>query len=52
VKFRFTGKAETHPVAGDDAKQAALFTQQSLLPELAFDHALIISDYFKAKELY
>ncbi len=44
----FTGKAETHPVAGDDAKQAALFTQQNL-PELVFDHDRIISDYFKAK---
>lgn len=47
----FTGKAEAHPVAGDDARQAALFTQQTL-PELVFDHALIVSDYFKAKELY
>ena len=45
----FTGRAEKQPVAGDDAKQAALFTQQNL-PMLVFDHAQIINDYFKAKE--
>ncbi len=44
----FTGKADGQPVAGDDAKRAALFTQQSL-PELVFDHTRIITDYFKAK---
>ena len=44
----FTGTAEGQPVAGDDAKRVALFNQQAL-PELAFDHALIIDDYFKDK---
>ena len=42
----FTSKAEGLPVAGDDARQAKLFTQQNL-PELAFDHAQILSDYFE-----
>ena len=45
----FTGTAEGQPVAGDDAKRVALFNQQAL-PELAFDHALIIDDYFKDKQ--
>ena len=44
----FTGKAKGLPTAGDDAGQARLFNRQNL-PELAFDHAQILSDYFEAK---
>ena len=44
----FTAMATEQPVAGDDAKRAALFTQQNL-PGLVFDHALIIADYYEAK---
>lgn len=47
VSTVFTGKAEGQPVAGDDARQARLFTRQNL-PELAFDHGQILSDYFEA----
>ncbi|MBW1636141.1 MAG: NUDIX hydrolase [Deltaproteobacteria bacterium] len=43
----FIAKAEGKPTAGDDAVRAGLFKQQNL-PELAFDHAQILSDYFKA----
>jgi len=44
----FIGRAEGNPVAGDDAGKAALF-RSDCLPELAFDHAEILSDYFRLK---
>lgn len=42
----FIGRAEGEPVAGDDAGKAALFDANNL-PELAFDHARILADYFR-----
>ncbi|PID77151.1 MAG: NUDIX hydrolase [Deltaproteobacteria bacterium] len=45
----FIAKAEGLPVAGDDAKSAALFSGGSL-PELVFDHHEIISDYYKFRQ--
>lgn len=44
----FIGTARGEPVAGDDAGRADLFNEESL-PELAFDHAQILADYFQAK---
>ena len=44
----YIGTAEGAPVAGDDAGHAGLFTQASL-PQLAFDHARILADYFTMK---
>jgi len=44
----FTGKAKGEPVAGDDAGEAGLFSRDDL-PELAFDHAEILSDYFSGR---
>jgi len=41
----FTGKAKGTPQAGDDAKDAALFSEESL-PPLVFDHEKIVADYF------
>jgi len=41
----FIGKAEGVPQAGDDAKNAALFSENSL-PPLVFDHKKIVADYF------
>jgi 8-oxo-dGTP diphosphatase len=43
----FTGDASGTPVAGDDAGEIGLFTKDKL-PELAFDHARILADYFKS----
>ncbi|MCF8055313.1 MAG: NUDIX hydrolase [Desulfocapsa sp.] len=45
----FIAQADAQPIAGDDAAEAKLFTEETL-PELAFDHDRIISDYFIFKE--
>ena len=47
----FIAQADSQPVAGDDAAEAELFTEENL-PELAFDHGRIVADYFiyKAKK--
>ncbi|MEN8200495.1 MAG: NUDIX hydrolase [Thermodesulfobacteriota bacterium] len=44
----FIGQAEKEPVAGDDAANAELFTEDNL-PPLAFDHGRIVADYFAFK---
>ncbi len=41
----FIAQADSHPIAGDDAAEAELFTEKTL-PELAFDHGRIVADYF------
>lgn len=41
----FIGQSEGIPRGGDDAARAELFIQDNL-PELAFDHGRILSDYF------
>lgn len=45
----YIGQAEGIPVAADDAKNVALFTSENL-PDLVFDHAKILSDYFHHKQ--
>lgn len=45
----FIGKADGAPSAGDDAARAQLFTKDNL-PNLAFDHAKILADYFKSRK--
>jgi len=47
----FTARAMGIPVAGDDAGQAAIFTQDTL-PLLAFDHGAILSDYFASRKSF
>jgi 8-oxo-dGTP diphosphatase len=44
----FIATAVGIPVGADDARQAQIFTKESL-PELAFDHAQILHDYFHKK---
>lgn len=46
----FIATAGGKPEAGDDAGKAELFTEENL-PNLAFDHAKILSDYFAVKKL-
>lgn len=45
----FTARADSAPQAGDDAAEAALFSEDNL-PELVFDHARILGDYYTAKK--
>jgi 8-oxo-dGTP diphosphatase len=44
----FIAQAAEEPIAGDDAAEAELFTEEKL-PALAFDHGRIIADYFTFK---
>jgi 8-oxo-dGTP diphosphatase len=44
----FIATADGSPRAGDDAAKADIFAQQNL-PRLAFDHAKILTDYFRYK---
>jgi len=44
----FIGEANGRPIAGDDAGEVGLFGRETL-PELAFDHAQILTDYFSDK---
>ncbi|MDD3814580.1 MAG: NUDIX hydrolase [Desulfocapsaceae bacterium] len=46
----FIGQAQHQPQAGDDAAEAELFSEKNL-PELVFDHARILADYFAAKRI-
>ena len=45
----FIATGNTHPIAADDAIRVELFSENEL-PELAFDHKKILSDYFKSKK--
>lgn len=45
VSIVYVTRGRGEPRAGDDAQKAAVFTEHNL-PELAFDHAEILSDYF------
>jgi len=44
--------AEAHglPVAADDAKTVAIYTPEQIPNELAFDHALVLSDYLHYRQ--
>jgi ADP-ribose pyrophosphatase YjhB (NUDIX family) len=46
----FVGTAEGLPVGMDDAAEAALFTEDSLPDPIAFDHAIILKDYFRFRK--
>ncbi len=45
----FVGAAEGTLQAGDDAKNAAIYTEKTLPENIAFDHRSIIKDYFRWK---
>lgn len=41
----YVGQAHGMPLAADDAKNSGLFTFDNLPEQLAFDHAMVLSDY-------
>ncbi len=45
----FIARSDTLPTAGDDAAEAALYTEATL-PDLVFDHKKILTDYFTFKK--
>ena len=45
----FTGSAEGSPNAGDDAKNAQIFNEDTL-PHLVFDHKEILEDYYSFRK--
>lgn len=45
----FIARAKGVPRGQDDAREAAIFVQANLPKPLAFDHELILSDYFKRR---
>jgi ADP-ribose pyrophosphatase YjhB (NUDIX family) len=49
VSTIFIASASGRPVAGDDAKEAGIFTKDSLPKDIAFDHRQILEDYFSRK---
>jgi len=43
----FAAKSNGEPKAADDAKRIGLFQEDTLPKKLAFDHAIILKDYFR-----
>jgi ADP-ribose pyrophosphatase YjhB (NUDIX family) len=50
ISMVFTAVAHEEPKAGDDAKQARLFSIDELPTKLCFDHATILQDYISARK--
>ena len=42
----FLGRAEGEPIGGDDAAEARAFSASEIPAALAFDHSLVLRDYF------
>ncbi|GBD97585.1 MAG TPA: NUDIX hydrolase [Nitrospirae bacterium] len=49
VSTVFIATASGRPIAGDDAKEAKIFTRDTLPEDIAFDHRKILEDYFNKK---
>lgn len=48
VSVVFTADGTGIPKADDDAKELKLFSDDNLPPDIAFDHGLILSDFFSS----
>ncbi len=46
----FAATATGVPTAGDDAAEAAVFTEETLPEDMAFDHRAVMRDYFRWKK--
>lgn len=51
VSVVFVAEADGVPEAKDDAKNLGVFTEKNLPENIAFDHARILSDYFRWKRV-
>jgi 8-oxo-dGTP diphosphatase len=49
VAVVFIATATGVPIGGDDAREARVFTPETLPPDIAFDHRAILSDYLSGK---
>jgi ADP-ribose pyrophosphatase YjhB (NUDIX family) len=49
VSIIFIATASGTPNAGDDAKEAEVFSRDNLPKEIAFDHRQILDDYFEKR---
>ncbi|MBW2028277.1 MAG: NUDIX hydrolase [Deltaproteobacteria bacterium] len=49
ITFVFVARAEGRPRAADDAAEIGVFGQDSLPESLAFDHGIILRDYFNSR---
>jgi 8-oxo-dGTP diphosphatase len=50
ITTAFIAKAKGVPQGRDDAREAAIFSRREIPKPLAFDHELILSDYFKRRK--
>ena len=48
----YIGKGKGKPKAKDDALEIGIFNESNLPDEIAFDHRLILSDYFKKSKIW
>ncbi len=46
----YIARAEGTPVAADDARNAGVFTRDTLPSPIVFDHGKILKDYFESKD--
>lgn len=46
----YIAEARGQPIAADDAEAVDVFAQNSLPSPLAFDHALVLTDYWRYRE--
>ncbi len=51
ISVVFVARTSGKPLAGDDAKNLAVFHEQNLPSNLAFDHAEILRDYFSSRSM-
>lgn len=49
ISIVFIAQARGAPVAGDDAAAIALFNEEGLPAEMAFDHRQILDDFFRGR---